>query len=175
MQKRACIFIENKNTHLWLYEILNLFGTFDCTTLLEDCQVLFGVEKAKPLSNKATYKKNSDSSQLHKGGACPFRKSNPLSYKGFSLRKSKPLPYGRALVIFRASLNTQRAERCEGFFRQTKQKSARIVDPMRKNFVTYDGKSTVISACDEFLEMPFNHIPICSTRESPSLPADNRN
>jgi len=25
---------------------------------------------------------------------------------------------------------------------------------MRKNFVTYDGKSTVISACDEFLEMP---------------------
>jgi len=25
---------------------------------------------------------------------------------------------------------------------------------MRKNFVTYDGKSTAISACDEFLEMP---------------------
>ncbi|MBE6558134.1 MAG: four helix bundle protein [Ruminococcaceae bacterium] len=29
---------------------------------------------------------------------------------------------------------------------------------MRKNFVTYDGKSTVISACDEFLEMPSNQI-----------------
>ena len=26
---------------------------------------------------------------------------------------------------------------------------------MRKNFVTYDGKSTVISACDEFLDMPY--------------------
>jgi len=26
---------------------------------------------------------------------------------------------------------------------------------MRKNFVTHDGKSTVISACDEFLEMPY--------------------
>ncbi|MBE6558752.1 MAG: hypothetical protein E7661_07080 [Ruminococcaceae bacterium] len=41
----------------------------------------------------------------------------------------------------------------------SKQKSARIVVPMRKNFVTYDGKSTVISACDEFLEMPNYLLP----------------
>jgi len=47
-----------------------------------------------------------------------------------------------------------------GIFRQTKQKSARIVDPMRKNFVTYDGKSTVISSCDEFLEMPDSKSPV---------------
>ncbi len=52
------------------------------------------------------------------------------------------------------SLNTQRAASGEGFFRQTKQKSARIVVPMQRNFVTYDGKSTDASSCDEFLEMP---------------------
>jgi len=69
----------------------------------------------------------------------------------------KYLKANHETIISRASLNTQRAARCEGFFRQTKQKSARIVDPMRKNFVTYDGKSTVISACDEFLEMPHSY------------------
>ncbi len=51
-------------------------------------------------------------------------------------------------------MGIQRAANGEGFFRQTKQKSARIVVPMRRNFVTHDGKSTVVSLCDEFLEMP---------------------
>jgi len=37
-------------------------------------------------------------------------------------------------------------------------------DPMRKNFVTYDGKSTVISPCDEFLEMPYR-ISIAQIRD----------
>ena len=34
------------------------------------------------------------------------------------------------------------------------QKTARIVDPMRRFFVTNDGKDSVDSLCGEFLEMP---------------------
>jgi len=46
---------------------------------------------------------------------------------------------------------------------------------MRKNFVTYNGKSTVISACDEFLEMPKNlhfqeRSPIMPKKPSSSIP-----
>lgn len=58
-----------------------------------------------------------------------------------------------SLQDHRVSLNTQRAANGEVFFRQTK-KFLRIVVPMRRNFVTYEGKSTVVSLCDEFLEMP---------------------
>ena len=54
----------------------------------------------------------------------------------------------------RASLKTQRAASGEKIFRQSKQKTARIVDPMRRFFVTNDGKDSVDSLCGEFLEMP---------------------
>ena len=47
-------------------------------------------------------------------------------------------------------------------FRQSKQKSARIVHPIRRIFVTNDGKDSADSPCDEFLEPP------CSTRYTPS-------
>ena len=58
--------------------------------------------------------------------------------------------------IRRASLITQRAASGEKIFRQSKQKTARIVDPMRRFFVTNDGKDSVDSLCGEFLEMPRN-------------------
>ena len=59
----------------------------------------------------------------------------------------------------RASLNIRRAEACEKIFRQSKQKSARIVDPIRRIFVTISerssgGKDSVKISCDEFLEVP---------------------
>ena len=59
----------------------------------------------------------------------------------------------------RASLITQRAASGENIFRQSKQKTARIVDPMRRFFVTISerssgGKDSVDSLCGEFLEMP---------------------
>ena len=54
----------------------------------------------------------------------------------------------------RASLNIRRAEACEKIFRQSKQKSARIVDPIRRIFVKNDGKDSVKILCDEFLEVP---------------------
>ena len=47
------------------------------------------------------------------------------------------------------------------FFRQSKQKFARIVDPMRRVFVTNDGKSAANSSDVEFLEAapnPFKEI-----------------
>ena len=59
------------------------------------------------------------------------------------------------LGYYRASLNIRRAEACEKIFRQSKQKSARIVDPIRRIFVTNDGKDSVKISCDEFLEVPY--------------------
>ena len=38
-----------------------------------------------------------------------------------------------------------------------KQNSARVVSPTRKNFVTNDGKNSVDSSCDEFLEVPYTN------------------
>ena len=61
----------------------------------------------------------------------------------------------------RASLNIRRAEACEKIFRQSKQKSARIVDPIRRIFVTNDGKDSVKISCDEFLEVPIKKPPPC--------------
>ena len=58
--------------------------------------------------------------------------------------------------FFRGSLNIQRAKSGENIFRQTKQISARVVDPTRRIFVRYDGKDSVDSLCDEFLEIPSN-------------------
>ena len=42
-----------------------------------------------------------------------------------------------------------------GFFRQTKQKSARVVAPTRRSFVQYDGTKHRDSVHDEYLEVPF--------------------
>ncbi|MBR6782365.1 MAG: hypothetical protein IKM33_04125, partial [Clostridia bacterium] len=42
----------------------------------------------------------------------------------------------------------------EKIFRQSKQKAARIVDPIRRIFVTNDGKDSVDSLCEGFLEVP---------------------
>ncbi|MBR6782160.1 MAG: hypothetical protein IKM33_03065, partial [Clostridia bacterium] len=44
----------------------------------------------------------------------------------------------------------------EKIFRQSKQKAARIVDPIRRIFVTNDGKDSVDSLCEGFLEVPSN-------------------
>ena len=41
-------------------------------------------------------------------------------------------------------------------FCQSKQKSARIVDPIRKIFVTNDGKASVDSPTAEYLEVPYS-------------------
>jgi len=41
-------------------------------------------------------------------------------------------------------------------FCQSKQKSARIVDPIRKIFVTNDGKASVDSPTAEYLEVPLS-------------------
>ena len=43
----------------------------------------------------------------------------------------------------------------EKIFCQSKQNFARIVDPLRRNFVTNDEKDSVNSMCAEFLEVPF--------------------
>ena len=45
---------------------------------------------------------------------------------------------------------THRAGSGENIFRQSKQKSARIVDPMRRIFVTNDGKDSADSPCEGF-------------------------
>ena len=58
------------------------------------------------------------------------------------------------LINFRAPLKTHRAASSEKIFHQSKQKSARIVEPMRRIFVTNDGKDSVDSLCEGFLEMP---------------------
>ena len=42
----------------------------------------------------------------------------------------------------------------EKIFRQSKQKFARRVHPLRRNFVTNDGKDSVDSLREEFLEVP---------------------
>ena len=62
----------------------------------------------------------------------------------------------KRFVKCRASLITQRAASGEKIFRQSKQKSARIVDPIRRIFVTNDGKDSADSLCGEFLEMPYS-------------------
>ena len=54
----------------------------------------------------------------------------------------------------RAPLKTHRAASGEKIFRQSKQKAARIVDPIRRIFVTNDGKDSADSLCEGFLEMP---------------------
>ena len=59
------------------------------------------------------------------------------------------------MFIFRGPLNIRRAESGEKIFRQSKQKSARVVPPTRRNFVTNDGKDSTDSQCDDFLEVPF--------------------
>ena len=69
--------------------------------------------------------------------------------------------------ILRASLNIRRAEACEKIFRQSKQKSARIVDPIRRIFVTNDGKDSVKISCDEFLEVPLNIPRKCRSNSAP--------
>ncbi|MBR6781827.1 MAG: hypothetical protein IKM33_01350, partial [Clostridia bacterium] len=55
----------------------------------------------------------------------------------------------------------------EKIFRQSKQKAARIVDPIRRIFVTNDGKDSVDSLCEGFLEVP------CKLKEkgNPAEPA----
>ena len=63
----------------------------------------------------------------------------------------------------RAPLKTHRAASGEKIFRQSKQKSARIVDPMRRIFVTISerssgGKDSADSLCEGFLEVPLNKI-----------------
>ena len=50
----------------------------------------------------------------------------------------------------------------EEFFRQSKQKFARIVDPMRRIFVTNDGKSTADSSDAPFLEVTIYIIHLCT-------------
>ena len=65
----------------------------------------------------------------------------------------------RRKILFRASLNILRAASDEKIFRQAKQKSARRVHPLRRVFVKRpqgrdDGKDSVDSPCDEFLEVP---------------------
>ena len=62
--------------------------------------------------------------------------------------------------FFRGPLNILRAWIGEKIFRQCKQNFARIVNPLRRNFVTNDGKDSVDSMCVEFLEVPFNDLPI---------------
>ena len=58
------------------------------------------------------------------------------------------------IIFIRVPLNIQCAVSGEQIFRQSKQKSARIVDPIRRVFVTNDGKDAADSPCDEFLEVP---------------------
>ena len=69
------------------------------------------------------------------------------------------LQLGR-LSFFREPLNIQRAESDEKIFRQTKQKSARRVYPLRRVFGEAptpwaSGKDSADSLRDEFLEVPF--------------------
>ena len=62
--------------------------------------------------------------------------------------------------VYRAPLKTHRAASGEKIFRQSKQKSARIVDPMRRIFVTISerssgGKDSADSLCEGFLEVAY--------------------
>ena len=52
-------------------------------------------------------------------------------------------------------LKTRARRAARDFYRQSKQKYARIVDPMRRIFVTNDGKSTADSSDVEFLEVAY--------------------
>ena len=56
-------------------------------------------------------------------------------------------------LYYRSPLKNSREASGEGFFRRSKQKFARIVDPMRRIFVTNDGKSTADSSAVDFLEV----------------------
>ena len=74
-------------------------------------------------------------------------------FSGIPLYKIRILGY-----YIREPLNIQRAESGEKIFCQTQQKSARVVESTRRIFVKYDGKDSVDSPCDEFLEVPLYHI-----------------
>ena len=56
--------------------------------------------------------------------------------------------------VLRGSLNILRAASGEKIFRQSKQKFARRVHPLRRIFVTNDGKDSADSSSEEFLEVP---------------------
>ena len=66
----------------------------------------------------------------------------------------------RILYYSRAPLITHRAASDEKIFRQSKQKTARIVDPIRRFFVTNDGKDSVDSLCEGFLEVASTYYSI---------------
>ena len=53
-------------------------------------------------------------------------------------------------VILQGTSKNHRAASGEKIFRQSKQKSARIVDPIRRIFVTNDGKDSADSLCEGF-------------------------
>ena len=70
--------------------------------------------------------------------------------------------------MYRGPLNIRRAESDEKIFRQSKQNSARVVDPTRRDFVTISetssgGKDSDDSLCVEFLEVPY--ILLCFIRD----------
>ena len=68
--------------------------------------------------------------------------------------RNQPESDTRADFELGGPLNIQCAVSLEQIFRQSKQKSERIVDPIRMVFVTNDGKDAADSPCDEFLEVP---------------------
>ena len=60
-----------------------------------------------------------------------------------------------ALFYYREPLKILRASDSEKLFRQSKQNFARIVNPLRRNFVTNDGKDAVAPMCVELLEVSY--------------------
>ena len=76
-----------------------------------------------------------------------------LSVLRGSFRYGVPVVSGNPIVL-REPLNILRAVSGEKIFRQSKQKFARRVYPLRRIFVTNDGKDSVDSPCGEFLEAP---------------------
>ena len=78
----------------------------------------------------------------------------PAGVQRTPLHMIKVLRFVRYTVkACRASLKTHRTESGEKVFRQSKQRSARIADPMRRIFVTNDGKDSADSPCEGFLEV----------------------
>ena len=61
----------------------------------------------------------------------------------------------KRIFHLREPLNILRAASDEKIFRQSKQKSACRVYPLRRIFVTNDGKDSIDSSCEEFLEVPY--------------------
>ena len=80
--------------------------------------------------------------------------STPMCPKQYFFCDGKIFPQEcnvvKIFLRFRAPLKTHRAGSGENIFRQSKQKSARIVDPMRRIFVTNDGKDSADSPCEGF-------------------------